>query len=135
MWYVWITFANNFKVMFHFASSLWCFFYCFTTTLSMLLLQQHVFNRIKITFFVTFKLRIKVTLLLRYFLVYHYEILCIIWQPHFSRFLKHVFLITLEIRRLLICCNYVRKYGTITLRVWSSFLDYFFVVRLHNLLK
>ena len=50
------------------------------------------------------------------------------WQLHFSRFLKHVFLITLEIRRLLVCSNYVRNYDTITLRVcphfWITFLWY-----------
>ena len=34
----------------------------FTTLLSMLLLQQKKFNGVKITFFGTFKLRIKVTL-------------------------------------------------------------------------
>ena len=30
-------------------------------------------------------------------MVCHFEMLCIMWQLHFSRFLKHVFLITLEI--------------------------------------
>ena len=121
--------------MFHFSSSLWYFFYV-KTTLSMLLFQQHSFNGIKITlFFGMFKLRIKVTLYLSYSLVCHFEILCNMWQLHFSRFLKHVFFLTLEILHLLVCSNYVRKYDTITLRVWSSFLGYSFVVRLYNVLK
>ena len=47
-------------------------------------------------------------------------------QLHFSRFLKDVFLIMLEIRDLLVRSNYVLKYDTITLRVGSSFLDYYF---------
>ena len=38
-------------------------------------------------------------------------------------------------RCLLVRSNEVRKYDTITLRVGSSFLDSFFVVRLHNVLK
>ena len=50
--------------------------------------------------------RIEVSLQLRCFLVFHCEILCIMWQLHFARFLKHVFLITLGIRRLLICTTY-----------------------------
>ena len=47
--------------------------FCYvTTTLSTLLLQQHIFNRIKITaVFGTFKLCIKVTLQVGSFLVYH----------------------------------------------------------------
>ena len=61
----------------------------------MLLLHQRIFNGIKTTlFFGTFKLRLKFPLYLRYFLIGHIEILCIISQLHFSRFLKHVFLIT-----------------------------------------
>ena len=43
------------------------------------------------------------------------------WQIYFSRFLKSVFLITLEIRCLMVRSNYVRKYDTTTLRVGSSF--------------
>ena len=31
--------------------------------------------------------------------------------------------------------NYVQKYDTVSLCVGSLFLDYFFVVRLHNVLK
>ena len=54
-------------------------------------------------------------------MVFHCEILCIILQLHFSRFLKHIFLLTLKIRRLLVRSNYLRKSDTITLRVWSSF--------------
>ena len=46
-----------------------------------------------------------------------------------------MFLITLEIRCLSVRSYYVRKYDIITLRVGSSFLDYFFVVHLHNILK
>ena len=81
-----------------------------TTTLSMLLLQQRIFNGVKITlFFVTF-------------LVCHCEILCIMLQLHFSRFLKNLFLITLEIRCLLVRSNYLRKCHIITLRVEASFL-------------
>ena len=57
------------------------------------------------------------------------------WQLHFLRFLKNAFLIILEICYLLVGSNYVRKYTTITLRVDSSFLDDFFIVRFHNLLK
>ena len=43
----------------------------------------------------------------------------IMWQLHFSRFLKNAFLIILEIRYLLVRSNYVRKYDTVTLRVGS----------------
>ena len=74
------------------------------------------------------------TLYLRCFLVCHCEILFIMSQLHFSRFLKNVFLIALEILCLLVRSNYARKYDTI-LRVGSSFLDYFFVGHLHNVLK
>ena len=68
-------------------------------------------------------------------MVCHCEILCIILQLHFSRFLKHVFLITLKMRRLMVRSNYVRKNDIITLRVRHSFLGYFFLVRLHNVMK
>ena len=52
------------------------------------------------------------------------------------RFLKNVFL-TLEMHclPLPVHSNYLRKYDTITMRVGSSFLDYFSVVRLHKKLK
>ena len=52
-------------------------------------------------------------------------ILCIMWQLHFSRFLKHVFLKALEIRCLLICSKYVRKYDTVCVfdpHFWITFL-------------
>ena len=78
-WYVWITCANKFKVTFHFSSSLWRFFYYVTTTLSMLLLQQHIFNGIKITFFFgTFKLHIKLlyNYVVSWFVIMRYFILC-----------------------------------------------------------
>ena len=68
-------------------------------------------------------------------MVFHCEILCIMWQLRFSMFLKSVFSIALEIRCLLVRSYYVRKYDTVTLRVGSSFLDSFFVVRLHKVLK
>ena len=57
-------------------------------------------------------------------LVCHCEILSIMWQLHFSRFLKNVFLITLEIRCLLVRSNYLRKYDTVTLRIGASFLGH-----------
>ena len=136
MWYVWITCVNNFKVMFRFSSSLWCFFYYVKTTLSILFLQQHIFNGFKITLsFGTFKLPMKVTLYLRCFLVCQCGIPCIMWQLHFSRVLKDVFLTILERRCLLVRSSYVRKYDTITSGVGYSFLDYFFVIHLHNVLK
>ena len=50
----------------------------------------------------------------------------------FSRFLKDVFWIILEIRYLLLRSNYVHKYDLITLRVRFSFLEFFCVERLHN---
>ena len=43
----------------------------------------------------------------------------------FSRFLKDVFWIILEIRYLLLRSNYVHKYDLITLRVRFSFSDFF----------
>ena len=43
----------------------------------------------------------------------------IMWQLHFSVFLKNAFLIILEIRYLLLHSTYVRKYDTVTLRVGS----------------
>ena len=121
--------------MFHFSLSLWCFFYYVKTTLSMLLLQQHIFNGIKITLFLYVQIAHKTYFIIKLFLVCHCEMFCIMLQLHFSRFLKHVYLITLEIRPLLVCSSYVRKYDTITLCVWSSFLDYSFVVHLCNILK
>ena len=51
------------------------------------------------------------------------------------RFLENVFLLTLEMYCLLVRSNYVRKLDTISLRAGSLFLGYFFVVRLHNILK
>ena len=48
---------------------------------------------------------------------------------------KNVFLITLEMHCLLVRSKYVRNLDTITLCAGSSFLGYFFVVRLHNILK
>ena len=57
------------------------------------------------------------------------------WQLYFPRFLKHAFLIILEICYLLVRSNYVRNYDTTTLRAGALFLDYFFVVPLHNVLK
>ena len=47
-------------------------------------------------------------------LLCHCEILCVTKQLRFSRFLKTVLLIILEIQYLLVCSNYVRKYDTIT---------------------
>ena len=58
-------------------------------------------------------------------MVFHCEILCIIWQRHFSRFLKNVFLIILEIRCLFVRSKYLRKYHKITLCIGFSFLDWF----------
>ena len=60
-------------------------------------------------------------------MVCHCEILCIILQLHFSRFLKSVFLITLEMLCLLESSNYERKYDTITLRIWFSFTFLWYV--------
>ena len=60
-----------------------------------------------------------------------YFVLC----DNFSWSLKSVFLITLEMRCLLVRSNYVWKYDTITLHVGSLYWDYFFVVHLHNILK
>ena len=45
----------------------------------------------------------------------------------FSRFLKDVFWIILEIRYLLLGSSYVHKYDLITLCVRFSFLDFFFL--------
>ena len=88
----------------------------------MLLLQQQILNCLKVAlFFGTFKLHIEVRLWLRYFLSCHCEMLCIMWQLHFSRSLKNVFLITLEIRYLPGRFNYVQKYDTVSLCVVSSF--------------
>ena len=41
----------------------------------------------------------------------------------------------LKISRLMVRSNYVQKIDIIALRVLSSFLGYFFVVRLHNVVK
>ena len=95
----------------------------------MLLLQQLIFNGVKITlFFGTFKWHIKVMLLLRCFLDCHCDLLCIMWQLYFSRFLKHVFLITLDIRCLLVCSYYVWKYDTITLCIGVLVIARYFVL-------
>ena len=101
---------------------MWRFFCYVTTTLSLLLLQQQILNCLKVAlFFGTFKLHIEVRLWLRYFLSCHCEMLCIMWQLHFSRSLKNIFLITLEIRYLPGRFNYVQKYDTVSLCVGSSF--------------
>ena len=64
-------------------------------------------------------------------MVCHCEILCIILQLHFSRFLKHVFLI----RHLLVRSNYVHKRDTITLRAhfYVTFLWYVCITSWNNL--
>ena len=62
-------------------------------------------------------------------------ILCIMWQLHFSRFLKHVFLKALEIRCLLICSKYVRKYDTVCVfdpHFWITFLWYVCITYWNN---
>ena len=103
--------------MFHFFSSLWCFFYYVTTTLSMLLLQQHILNGIKITLFLG---RSSYASEVNYNYVVNYsEIFCIMWQLHFSRFLKHVFLITLEIQ--LLCVFGPHFWMTI---LWYAYITY-----------
>ena len=109
----------------------------FVSVTFLLLCHNYVINAFITTthltlFFGTFKLHRKVTLQLRCFLICHCAILRIMWQLHFYRFLKNIFLITLKMRFLLVRSNFVRKSGTITLRVGSSFLGYFYVVHLHN---
>ena len=108
-------------VTFHFSSSMWRFFwlshncviYAFVTTTQLTL------------FFGTFRLRIKVTLYLRCFLVSHCDILCIMWQLHFSRLLKHIFLITLEMRCLLTTYgNTIQLFCVLSPHFWITFLWY-----------
>ena len=108
-------------VTFHFSSSMWRFFwlshncviYAFVTTTQLTL------------FFGTFRLRIKVTLYLRFFLVSHCDILCIMWQLHFSRLLKHIFLITLEMRCLLTTYgNTIQLFCVLGPHFWITFLWY-----------
>ena len=108
-------------VTFHFSSSMWRFFwlshncviYAFVTTTQLTL------------FFGTFRLRVKVTLYLRFFLVSHCDILCIMWQLHFSRLLKHIFLITLEMRCLLTTYgNTIQLFCVLGPHFWITFLWY-----------
>ena len=127
--------ANNFRIMFHFSSSLWCFFCYVKSTLSALLLQQHIFNGIKIT--LLFGADKSCLMIKLFFGLSLWDTLYYV-KATFFRFLIfqiHVFLITLEIRHLLVCSYYEWKYDTITLRVWSSFSDYSSVVCLYNELK
>ena len=107
----------------HFLSfwSFWRFFYYVTTTLSMLLLQQHIFDNVLFWYVqVSHKSYVIITLFLGLPLWYTYVTTTFFQVP------KKRILITLEIRCLLVRSNYVRKYDTITLRVGSSFLDYLF---------
>ena len=107
-------------------SSLQHFFYYVSTTLSMLLLREHVFNIVKITVVFGSSSYAKMYVIIRLFLGLSLWDTFIMWQLYFSRFLKSIFLIILEICYLLVRFNYVRKYDTNTLRVGSSFLDLIF---------
>ena len=132
MRYVSITWINNFTLQSHFILLRYC-------DISFVMWQLHYkFFCYNNTFNVTF-CYIQVThkryVIITSFLDRHWEVLCIMWQIHFSRFLENVFLITLEMHCLLACSNYVRKLDTITLHAGSSFLGYFYEVRLHNILK
>ena len=60
-------------------------------------------------------------------MVCHCEILCIILKLHFSRFLKHVCLITLKIRRLLV--QLLCVFGP---HFWITFLRYVCITSLNN---
>ena len=87
--------------------SLYYFFYCVTTTLSMLLLQQHLFNSVKIKLvFGTFKLCKSLRyVIIRLILVCCCEIFLLYGNYIFLGFL--IFLIILEISYLLVRSNYV----------------------------
>ena len=113
--------------MFRFSSSLWCLFYYVKTTLSMLLLQQHIFNGIKITFFGIFKLRIKVTLFLGLplwnTLKFFYNYIFPGSQPRILNNITNTS--TLQLRFVFVCyCEIIlsRDNYVVCLFKWSRFL-------------
>ena len=132
MWYVWITWVNNFTLQSHFI------FLCpcdISFVMSQLRYQCFCYNNTFNVIFwyvqVTHKSYVIITLFLGLSL---WDTLYYVTTT-FSRFSENEFLITLEMRCLLLRSNYVRKSDTITLGAVSSFLGYFLVVRLHNILK
>ena len=132
MWYVWITWISNFTLQSHFIFLRPC---DISLVMSQLRYQCFSYNsRFNVIFWyvqLTHTSYVIITLFLGLSLgdtLYYVT-------TTFSRFLENVFLITLEMHCLLVRFNYVRKLDTITSRVGSLFLRYFFVVRLHNKLK
>ena len=117
-------------VTFHFSSSLWHYF-CYVTTKFQCFCYNNTFNVVFWYAQVTHNSYVINTL---FFGLSLWDTLCYV-TTIFCQVPKNVFLTTLEMRCLLVRSNYVRKLDTITLRVGSSFLGYFFVVRLHNILK
>ena len=92
--------------------------------LSMLLLQEHIFNSVKvIVLFGTFKLCITWSV-----------ISVIMWQLHFFSFLKHVFSIILEVCYLYVLTTYVDTIQLLRI-LGPNFWITFFVVPLQNALK
>ena len=110
--YVWITCVSNFTVTFHFRH---CDIFFI---MSQLRCQCFYYNNIllialnNISFWY-------VQVINRLFLGLSLWDTFSMWQLNFNRFLKNSFLIILEIRYLLGCSKYVRKYGTVTLRIGS----------------
>ena len=133
MWYAWITCVNNFKLQSRFVFlSLWRFFCCVTTMLSMLLLQQP-----NLRYFLYFQVTHKSKVVPICFLVCHLWHTLHLWQLNFSKFLKAVSLILLEMRCLLVRSNYLRHnyfiylFVVVTIFYDVTILFYFGTFELH----
>ena len=132
MWYVWITYVNNFPVQsififlrhcnISFVMSQLCYrCFCCNSTFNFSFWYVQVIHKRYVI--IALFLGLSLSDALYYVTTTSFQV------P------KNAFLITLEMFCLLVHSNYMRKSDTITLRFGSSFLGYFFVVRLHNILK
>ena len=121
MWYAWNTCVNNFTLQSRFTFLHHC---DVSFVMSKLLYQcfcyNNTFNVISWYVQVTHKSYIVITFFLGLSL---WDTLHFVTTT-FSRFMQNVFLITLEMRRLLVCPSYVRKHMRIGPHIWITFLWY-----------
>ena len=100
LWYVYITYASNVTITYHFFFVTVKYFYDFIIRLFLFWCSYVFFYDVRITLhFGTFKLRIEVTLQLRSVLVRHCD----------------VFFITSQLRYLFVRCSYIFEYVRITI--------------------
>ena len=120
MWYVWITCVNNLTLQSSFSFLRHC---DVSFVMSQLRYQCFCYNNTIDVIFWYVQVTHKSYVMICCFLACLYGILCIMWQLTFSRFLKNVFLITLEMR----CLWYVlTTYGN-TIQLFCVLGPYFSV--------